>query len=319
MRYFDATITNQLLDYPRLVPALRQAHRDGSMPQTQCNVISDVKQEENKFITQFSWNSDDVIAIKLNSIFPNNINLSPPLPSIQGLVVLFEAKTGQAIACCDGAALTFRKTAADSALGADFLSKSDAKTLLIVGAGGLAPHVIEAMCCVRPMINQIFIWNRDNIKAQNLAQSLTSPSRPVQAVPRLDEVSAQADIISCMTMAHTPLIRGALLRQGCHVDLIGAYQPHMREADDDVIRRAGRLFVDTFANCESSGDVADPLTNGILTRDQIVADLFALCKGQHQGRSNETEITVYKNVGGGHLDMFTMKHLLDCSKAHAFL
>jgi len=280
------------------------------MPQNHCTIIEDSKQPKNSFISQFSWDSGDSIAVKLNSIFPDNLALSPPQPSIQGVVVLFEGKTGKAVAACDGAELTFRKTAADSALAADFLSPREAKTLLLIGAGGLAPHVLAAMRCVRPSLNRVMIWNRTGERAEKLALALTSASCPVLAVSNLDEAVAQADIISCMTMSEKPILRGSALKPGSHIDLIGAYQPSMREADDDVIRRAGRLFVDTYTNCESSGDVAEPLASRLLTRDQIVADLFALCKGHHLGREKASEITVYKNVGGGHLDMFTLKHLL---------
>jgi len=310
MRYFDAKTTAELLDYPRLILALRRSHTQASMPQNHCTIIEDNKQPKNSFISQFSWDSGEAIAIKLNSIFPDNVSASPPHPSIQGVVVLFEGKTGKAVAACDGAELTFRKTAADSALAADFLSSREAKTLLLIGAGGLAPHMIAAMRCVRPSLNKVMIWNRNGEKAEKLALALTSAPCPVLAVSRLDEAVAQADIISCITMSKEPVLRGAALKQGSHVDLIGAYQPSMREADDDVIHRAGRLFVDTYTNCESSGDVAEPLASGLLTRDQIVADLFALCKGHHPGREQTSEITVYKNVGGGHLDMFTLKHLL---------
>jgi ornithine cyclodeaminase len=111
-------------------------------------------------------------------------------------------------------------------------------------------------------------------------------------------------------MATEPLVRGALLKPGAHVDLIGAYTPDMREADDDVLRRAGCLFVDTRSNCEGSGDVAAPLASGVIRREDIVADLFELCKGRHQGRTKDDQVTVYKNVGGGHLDMFAARHLL---------
>jgi len=314
MRIFDVEATRKLLDYPRLIEGLRQAHAQGTMVQTQCTVISDEQQEENKFFTQFAWSHHDVIAIKLSSIFPANVALSPPQPSIQGIVVLFEAKTGKAIAACDGAELTFRKTAADSALAADFLSLPQARILLLVGAGGLAPHVITAMRHVRPSLDKVLIWNRHLAKAQALAETLTTPHCPVLAISQLDQAVTQADIISCITMASEPLLRGALLKEGAHVDLIGAYQPHMREADDEVTRRAGHIFVDTYANCESSGDVAEPLARGILTREKIVADLFALCKGHHPGRDNDQQITVYKNVGGGHLDMFTIKHLLSMAE-----
>jgi ornithine cyclodeaminase len=91
---------------------------------------------------------------------------------------------------------------------------------------------------------------------------------------------------------------------------MGAYTPDMREADDDVLKRAGRLFVDTRNNSEGSGDVVGPLAAGIIDRSDIVADLFDLCKGRHHGRGSDDEITVYKNVGGGHLDMFAARHLV---------
>ena len=111
-------------------------------------------------------------------------------------------------------------------------------------------------------------------------------------------------------MATEPLLKGALLKSGTQIDLIGAYMPEMREADDDVARRACRIFVDTRSGCEGSGDVAEPLARGLVTREQIVADLFDLCQGRHAGRGHDGEITMFNNVGGGHLDLFTARHLL---------
>ncbi|WP_426230741.1 hypothetical protein [Pararhizobium sp. DWP3-4] len=101
-----------------------------------------------------------------------------------------------------------------------------------------------------------------------------------------------------------------MLKSGGHVDLIGAYMPKMREADDDVARRAGRIFVDTRNGYKGSGDVAEPLSRGLITREQIVADLFDLWQGKHSSRASDGEITMFKNVGGGHLDLFTARHLL---------
>ena len=111
-------------------------------------------------------------------------------------------------------------------------------------------------------------------------------------------------------MATVPLVRGKLLKPGTHVDLIGAYLPDMREADDDAIRRARQFFVDTRMGCEGSGEIAGPLAKGLIKRDDIVADLFDLCTGHHPGRSSDSQITLYKNVGGGHLDLLTARHLL---------
>jgi ornithine cyclodeaminase len=310
MRHFDAGQVHRLLDFPRLIEALRQAHRDREMPQMHVDVQSDNGNGDNKFVSLLSWASGDVIAVKMVGVFPGNTELLPPQPSVQGLVALFDGRTGGPLATCDGAALTFRKTAADSALGVDLLARPDAEVLLVVGAGGLAPHVVEAHTSVRPSIRKVLVWNRNLRKAEQLADRLRAEGRNVAAISSLDGAVAEADIISCVTMATEPLVRGALLKPGAHVDLIGAYTPDMREADDDVLRRAGRLFVDTRNNCEGSGDVAGPLAAGVISRTDIVADLFDLCKGRHRGRESDDEITVYKNVGGGHLDMFATRHLV---------
>jgi ornithine cyclodeaminase/alanine dehydrogenase-like protein (mu-crystallin family) len=310
MRHFDAEQVHRLLDYPRLVEALRAAHRHGEMPQMHVDVMSDRGNEDNKFVSLASWASGDVIAVKLVGVFPENTSLMPPLPSVQGLVALFDGRTGSALATCDGAALTFRKTAADSALGADILARHDAEVLLVAGAGGLAPHVVEAHMSIRPSIRRVMIWNRNPGKAEALAEQFRAQGKPVTATKSLDDAVSKADIISCVTMATAPLVRGRLLKPGAHVDLIGAYMPDMREADDDVARRAGRIFVDTRNNAEGSGDVAGPLAAGVIRREDIVADLFDLCKGRHPGRESGHQITLYKNVGGGHLDMFAIKHLV---------
>ena len=211
---------------------------------------------------------------------------------------------------CDGAAHTFRKTAAGSALAVDLLARKDTKVLLVLGAGGLAPHVIEAHTAVRPSISRVMIWNRNPQKAADLAVSLKHLLVDIAVVGNLEEALAQADIVSCVTMATEPLVKGALLKSGTHIDLIGAYMPERREADDDVARRAGRIFVDTRSGCGGSGDVAEPLARGLVTREQIVADLFDLCQGRHAGRGGDGEITMFNNVGGGHLDLFTARHLL---------
>jgi ornithine cyclodeaminase/alanine dehydrogenase-like protein (mu-crystallin family) len=314
MQHLNTDTVHALLDYPSLVEALRLAHRDGTMPQSRVQVLSDSGNETNKFVSLVAWASGDVIAVKLVGVFPDNPSLPVPEPSVQGLVTLISGKTGAPLMTCDGAALTFRKTAADSALAVDLLSRKDAEVLVVIGAGGLAPHVIEAHTSVRPSISRVMIWNRNPQKATDLAARLKHLPNNISAVGNLNDALAQADIVSCVTMTTAPLVKGALLKSGCHVDLIGAYMPQMREADDDVARRAGRIFVDTRSGCEGSGDVAEPLARGLITREQIAADMFDLCKGKHSGRVSDAEITMFKNVGGGHLDLFTARHLLARSR-----
>jgi ornithine cyclodeaminase len=298
------------LDYAGLIEALRAAHREGSLPQMTANVMADTAKSSDKFVSLVAWASGDVIAVKLVGVFPENVGLSQPQPSVQGLVALFSGETGAPLLTGDGAALTFRKTAADSALAADYLARRDARTLLIVGAGGLAPHVIEAHLCIRPSIGSVLIWNRHYDRAEALAKRLAHLPAAVVAVPELAAALPQADIVCSVTMATEPLIMGKSLKPGTHVDLIGAYLPEMREADDDVVARAGKVFVDTRTNCEGSGEIGQPLRKGLLTRADIVADLFDLCAKRHPGRQSPSDVTMFKNVGGGHLDLFTAQHLL---------
>lgn len=306
MRHVSADEVRRLLDYPGLVEALRRAHAAGRLPETHRHIAGDG--QANNFVTLTSWAEGDVIAVKMVGVFPGNLALSPPGPSIQGLVALFSGRTGAPLITADGAEMTFRKTAADSALGADYLARRDAKVLLVCGAGGLAPHVIEAHMAVRPSIERVLVWNRTHARAVELAHRMTNGIE-VTAIASIDEALPQADIISCVTMATEPMVKGALLKPGAHVDLIGAYLPHMRESDDDVARRAGQIFLDTRLFCDRSGDVADPIAKGILTRDDLAADLFDLCSGKHPGRTSEDQVTMYKNSGGGHLDLFTARWL----------
>lgn len=309
MIYLDPSDIDASLDCRVLIEDLRKAHRCDEATYSQRLLMEDPSGNVGKFISLLAWSPGDVIATKLVGVFPGNPNLETPQPSVQGLVALFDARTGRPLMVCDGAALTFYKTAADSALGADHLARHDAETLLVIGAGGLAPHVIKAHCCIRPGIKRVMIWNRTDARARELARKCANAGVDVQSVTDLDAAVGKADIISSVTMSTEPLIKGRFLRPGTHVDLIGAYLPDMREADDDVLAR-GALFVDTREGCLRSGDLASPIANGIITAESVRADLFDLCSGRHPGRTDPQSITVYKNVGGGHLDLITARCLL---------
>jgi ornithine cyclodeaminase len=306
----DAQTVESNLPYARLVEALHQAHRTPAPPQIHTVVAPDPTGGANDFLALTAWAPNDMIAAKLVTVFPANLAGTPPTPSVQGVVVLFDGADGSVRLVADGAAMTFRKTAADSALGVRLLSREDSGALLVVGAGGLAPHVIAAHTSVRPSIRTVWIWNRTPARAEALARATVLPDVEVAAVESLDEALAAADVVSCVTMSTTPLVRGELLRPGTHVDLIGGYTPAMREADDDTIRR-GRLFVDTRDDMRRTGDVSQPLQSGVLRESDIEGDLYDLCSGSAPGRRNSDEITVFKNVGGAHLDLFTARHLLE--------
>ncbi|WP_445182403.1 hypothetical protein ACTXG6_28130 [Pseudonocardia sp. Cha107L01] len=302
--FADADTVHAHLPYPELVEALCRAHQDPS-PEFAAVVAADPTGAPNSFLALTAWQPNDMVAAKLVSVFPGNRTR----PSVQGVVVLFDGADGSVRLVADGAAMTFRKTAADSALGAALLSREDARVLLVVGAGGLAPHMIAAHLGVRPSLRTVLVWNRTPARAAALAAATTLPGVHVEAVSDLDSSVARADIVSCVTMSTEPLVRGELLRPGTHLDLVGSFTPAMREADDEALRRSA-VFVDTRNGLERSGEIQHALSTGALSPADIRGDLFELCAGQVPGRTGPEEITLYKNLGGAHLDLFTARHLL---------
>jgi ornithine cyclodeaminase len=235
---------------------------------------------------------------KVVTVLPDNPQIG--VPAIQALYVLCEGKTGSPVAVIDGTALTYRKTAADSALGARLLASENSAHLVMAGAGGLAPYLVAAHRTVRPSLTRVSVWNRSGDKAKALAAQIGA-----KAVTDLEAAVREADIICCATNATEPLIKGAWLKPGAHLDLVGSFTPDMRECDDDAVRRA-RLFVDSrqFA-IDQPGDLGDPLRRGIIGRERIEADLFDLCGHGLPRPRMPKDITLFKNGGGAHLDLFT--------------
>lgn len=302
MIHLDAERVRALLDYPYLVGALKDAHAGQGMPLLDRRITDAGK---DMFVNLTAWAPGRAIAVKLVGVFPGNAGRSPPEPSIQGIVVLFDGETGRALMTCDGAEMTYRKTAADSALGAGFLARKNARTLLVIGAGGLAPHMVRAHRAARPELDRFLIWNRSPEKAMAVADELSKEGIAIEVRNALDDALGLADIVSSVTMATAPLIKGALLKPGAHVDLVGSYLPEMREADDEVMRRAALICMDIREGHDCTGDMIGPMERGVIRFEDIRADLFELATGAHPGRGSDSDITVFKNIGGGHLDLFT--------------
>ncbi len=297
----DAAAVDAALDYPSLVEALREMYRIGC----DLNEVFRLSLADGggaSFLLRPAWQRDRHIGVKLVSVFPDNN--AKGLPSVLGTYVLIDGSTGAPLACIDGTSLTLYKTAANSALGAAYLARDDAETMLMVGAGALAPHLIAAHAEVRP-IRRVRVWNRTPGRAEALAAERTRPGLRVRAVGDLESAAREADVISCATMTIEPLIRGAWLKPGAHVDLVGGYTPEMREADDEAVRRA-RVFVDTREGTVGEvGDIAAPLASGVIREADLEADLYQLARGERGGRRGPDEITLFKNGGGGNQDLAT--------------
>jgi len=241
-----------------------------------------------------AWREGADIGIKLVTVFPDNNRVG--LPSIIGQYLLLDGRTGDPKAVIDGVQLTLRRTACASALAADYLARDDALRLLMVGAGALAPHLIRAHAAVRP-IREVTIWNHHPEKARALATTLAVDGASVRAGDDLEACARDADIISCATLSAEPLIQGAWLAPGSHLDLVGAFRPDMRECDDAAVA-ASRVYVDTREGAlVEGGDIAIPLANGTLSEAEVVGDLFDLTRGGVAGRGADEEITLFKSVG----------------------
>ena len=250
-----------------------------------------------------AWTADvpdgGFIGTKIVNVFPANSEKG--LPAVHGSYLLQSGETGAPLAVLDGTRLTHRRTAAASALAASFLAHKDASHLLVVGAGALAPALISAHRAVRP-ITTVTLWNHRRESAERLAAALAGSPFEISVTDDLHAASAQADIISCATLSQKPIVQGERLKAGAHLDLVGAFNMTMREADDRALKRA-RVFIDTAAAKDEGGDVAIALSAGALQEAHIRGDLAALCAGKVRGRENGSDITLFKSVGASIEDL----------------
>jgi alanine dehydrogenase len=231
-------------------------------------------------------------------------NAAKGLPTIQASYLLIEQKTGTTVAMMDGGEITRRRTAAASALAADYLARKDASTLTLVGAGALAPHFVRAHATVRP-VKRVFIHSRTIAKAEELAASLAHEGFEVHSVTDLEHAVRQSDIVSCVTTSTAPIVMGHWLKPGTHVDLAGAFKPSMRETDAEVVARAA-VYVDTRDGAlAEAGDLLQARDEGKFDFAHIRGDLFDLCRGTAKGRTSPAEITLFKSAGTAIEDLAT--------------
>jgi ornithine cyclodeaminase len=240
------------------------------------------------------------MGLKAVTVYPDNAARGQP--AVLGTYLLMSAETGETLAVMDATRLTAWRTAAASALASRYLSRSDASRLLMVGAGALAPFLVRAHASVRP-IREVAVWNRSEPRAQALIAELAQAGIAATVAGDLAAAVAEADIVSTATLSSDPLIRGALLEPGTHLDCVGAFKPTMRETDDDVARRA-RIFVDTRAGAfAEAGDVLQPLQSGVIGKEAVLGELAELCRGTVQGRASAEEVTLFKSVGASIEDL----------------
>lgn len=308
MLMLSARDVDNALTFRGLVETLRVAFREGAIqPVRHHHTIERPTGAASTLLLMPAWSDFSAgvsgsghIGVKIVTVSPDNNAINKP--AVMGLYLLLDGTTGEPQVLIDGQRLTQWRTACASALAATYLARKDASRLLVVGAGALSPFLARAHSAVRP-IKEIRIWNRTAANAGKVAAELRAEGLQAEVAGDLDTELAQADIISSATISTTPLINGALLKPGAHVDLVGGFTPAMREADDNAIRRA-RVFVDTRAGAtKEAGDIVQPLASGVLEAEAIVADLHELARGEKVGREKPDEITLFKSVGAALEDL----------------
>jgi len=304
MRWVSAAEIDEALDFPALIDALAQAFSGGfTAPKRHHHAIERAGAATATHLLMPAWTTQDAqggawLGTKIVNVFPDNGRRG--LPAVLGLYILQSGSTGEPLAAMDGARLTHWRTAAASALAARFLARGDARRLLMVGAGALAPFLVRAHAAVRP-IEEVTVWNHHRAGAEKLVASLSGRGWRIRVAEDLETAARAADVICCATLSGAPLIAGAWLAPGQHLDLVGAFNLEMREADDEALRRA-RVFVDTDAALTEGGDVALALRAGAIDRAHVVGDLGALCRGAPR-RTGPQEITLFKSVGAAIEDL----------------
>tara|TARA_Y100000741_G_scaffold187363_1_gene142503 strand:- start:1288 stop:2217 length:930 start_codon:yes stop_codon:yes gene_type:complete len=295
LKVYDRENVASSLQYGILIEALRKAFSSKiTAPERVQHTIKNKNGSDATLLLMPAWKIGEHIGIKIVSVFPENTTNN--MNAVHANYFLMNANDGKPVAVMDGTELTLRRTACASALAADYLVNKNVDTLLMIGTGNLAPHMIKAHCVVRNY-SRILIWGRNEEKAERLALSLNIKDKEVLAKNDIKEALNVADVISCATLTQKPLIMGDWIKPGQHLDLVGAFTPDMAEADSKAIAKS-KVVVDTYEGALSeSGELINALKEGRIKKEHILSDLRELVLEEKNIRKDSNDITLFKSVG----------------------
>ncbi|MDC0226213.1 ornithine cyclodeaminase family protein [Gammaproteobacteria bacterium] len=295
MKVYDRENVASSLQYGILIEALRKAFSSKiTAPERVQHTIKNKNGSDATLLLMPAWKIGEHIGIKIVSVFPENTTTN--MNAVHANYFLMNANDGKPVAVMDGTELTLRRTACASALAADYLVNKNVDTLLMIGTGNLAPHMIKAHCVVRNY-SRILIWGRNEEKAERLALSLNIKDKEILAKNDIKEALNVADVISCATLTQKPLIMGDWIKPGQHLDLVGAFTPDMAEADSKAIAKS-KVVVDTYEGALSeSGELINAIKEGRIKKEHILSDLRELVLEEKNIRKDSNDITLFKSVG----------------------
>lgn len=274
-----------------------------------------VIEHENKTLIYMPCFTEDVIGTKMLTIFPENAKLG--LPSLDGLVILNDRTTGAPLAIMDGQAVTAWRTGAVGGVGIRHLSRKDARTVGIVGAGAQGFHQAVYACAARN-IETVYIWNHSDRDLTDfmarLKKTIADPAVEVVQCKTVEELVKASDIICTATPSEEPVLpNDRELLEGKCIIAIGSYTPQMREIPDVIWDLVDNVYIELPYACEESGDLSQPLAEGRLTMDRVVLmDKFLASGADEDEIAKKT--TYFKSVGMGLFDVCVAQKLLEKAK-----
>ncbi|KEI97039.1 ornithine cyclodeaminase [Clostridium botulinum A2B7 92] len=249
----------------------------------------------------------DTAGIKIVSVFPENVKLGKP--AVPAKMILLDGKTGEVSAIMDGTYLTQLRTGASAGAATDILAKEDSKIGALIGTGGQALCQLEALLAARNLeIVKVYSRNLENAKAfvEEAKEKLSNYGTEIIGVNSSDEAIENADVITVVTTATSPVFDGKKVKRGAHINGVGSYMKHMQEIDEYTISRADKIYLDSKdAVLSEAGDFIIPLQKGIITEDTITGELGQVISKTIEGRKSESEITLFKSVGIAVQDVVT--------------
>ena len=305
MKIISADEVHAALSYPGLVDALQETFaKNFNQPPRQVFLLDDADNND-AFALLPAWN-DNIIAVKAFTYFEGN---AAPYERLYSKIMIFDRSHGEPLALVDGTTCTFWRTGGVSGLATRLLSREDSSTMLLLGTGNLSTYMVRANASVRPL-EKIMIWgNPDGLPPMAEAQAVIDevsaelPEIKFSVATDLEDACGEADIIVCATASPDILVKGAWIKEGTHLDLIGNHHADKRECDTEVITN-GRVYADSYVNAfKEAGEILVPINEGVFSKEDVVAELAEMCSGKATLRINDKEITVFKAIGQAVTDL----------------
>jgi ornithine cyclodeaminase len=300
IRFLTAEDVRQALPMEKAIEAMKSAYQQLSNGQATVPLRSRLEVKDPPGISLVMpavLHATGEMGVKIVSVFAQNP--AAGLPTIHALVLALDPQTGRPTAVLEGASLTALRTGAGSGAATDLLANHDTKVAAIFGSGVQARTQLEAICTVRNF-DKVFVYSLDLEGAMSFIDEMAGAGPipdDIELAASPKQAVQEANVICTATTSETPVYEGSDLKPGTHINAIGSFTPQMQEIDAQTVKGAS-VFVDSAeAVLAESGDLIQPIEAGLIGPDHIQAELGQVVSGDHPGRVDPEEITLFKSVG----------------------